>query len=132
MPCGYHLNQEEGLVTITGTDKVSISEAIALGRKLLADPVFDSRLPHLIDLRGMEIDRSKEDSSEFRDFVLMSYRPMVAASIAVVIDHSLDQGSVASLYHLSCAMEQTEMFDRYDQALKWLMRREFVQSAAPP
>ena len=131
MPCGYHLNQDDGLVTITGSGEVSLSEAIGVGRELLADPVFDPDLPHLIDLRGMEVEQTRDDPNDFREFVLQSYRPMVDASIAIVIDHSLDQASVASLFHLSCAMEQTELFDHYDQALKWLMRREFVQTAVP-
>ncbi len=131
MPCGYHLNQEDGLVTITGSGEVSLSEAISIGRELLDDPVFDPQLPHLIDLRGVEVEHSHDDSMEFREFVLQAYRPGVDASIAVVIDHSLDQAAVANLFHLSCAMEQTELFDQYDQALKWLMRREFVQTAVP-
>ncbi len=131
MPCGYHLNEEDGLVTITGSGEVSLKEAISVGHELLADPLFDPGLPQLIDLRGLEVEQSRNDSMELREFVLQSYRPRVDASIAVVIDHSLEQAAVASLFHLSCAMEQTELFDRYDQALKWLMRREFVQSALP-
>ncbi len=130
MPFGYHLNQDDGLVTITGNDKASLAEAIALGRQLLRDPVFDPALPHLVDLRGLEVDGNAEQTHELRDFVLQDYRPSVQASVAVVIDHTLDQHSVAGLYHLSCAMDQTELFDHYDHALRWLMRREFAAGAA--
>ena len=130
MPFGYHLNQDDGLVTITGNDKASLAEAIALGRKLLLDPVFDPELPHLVDLRGLEVAASTQETHELRDFVLQDYRPSVQASVAVVIDHTLDQHSVAGLYHLSCAMDQTELFDHYDHALRWLMRREFAAGAA--
>ena len=42
------------------------------------------------------------------------------------VDGSLDQRSLASLYHLSCSRDKTEVFDHYEQALKWLMRAEFV------
>ena len=130
MPCGYHLNREDGLVTITGSDTISLDEAISLGRELLRDPVFDPELPHLVDLRGLVVERDPKATNDFRDFVLHDYRPNVQASIAVVIDHTLDQTAVAGLYHLSCAMDQTEMFDHYDHALRWLMRREFVSGAA--
>jgi hypothetical protein len=50
----------------------------------------------------------------------------VQASIAVIIDDSLDADTLAGLYHLSCATSITELFDHYDQAIKWLMRREFA------
>ena len=46
-------------------------------------------------------------------------------------DH-LDQMSVASLYHLSCNMPKTELFDQYEQALKWLMKNEFVGETVQP
>ena len=87
MPCDYHLNHDDGLVTITGSDTISLDEAVALGRELLRDPVFDPELPHLVDLRGLEIEPNRKASDSFRDFVLQDYRPNVQASIAVVIDH---------------------------------------------
>ena len=130
MPCAYHLNLEEGLVTITGSEQVALSDAISLGRRLLADPEFDPCLPHLIDLRGLQVEHAAGEGRAFREFVLEDYRPRIEASIAVVIDHTLEQAAVAGLYHISCAMERTEMFDQYDHALRWLMRREFVASGA--
>ena len=86
--------------------------------------------PVFRDLRGLEVAASTQETHELRDFVLQDYRPSVQASVAVVIDHTLDQHSVAGLYHLSCAMDQTELFDHYDHALRWLMRREFAAGAA--
>ncbi len=126
MPCGYHINHEEGLVTITGSTDVEISEACKLGSQLLDDPSFDADLPQLVDLRGLTLSRNQQTSARFRKFVLETYRPRVSSSIAIVIDDSLDQLSLAGLYHMSCSMDKTELFDQYDQALKWLMRREFA------
>ena len=45
-------------------------------------------------------------------------------------DDSLDNKSVAALYHLSTQVNHIEMFDDYDIALRWLMRRQFATSAA--
>ena len=126
MPSNYFINHEEGLVTITGTSAMKLFEAEEVGRALLGDPSFDPYLPHLVDLRGLTLNRSKEESESFRDFMLHAYRPRVASSIAIVVDDSLDQHSLAGLYHVSCSMDQTEVFDDYEHALKWLMRREFV------
>ncbi|NOX50301.1 MAG: hypothetical protein GXP16_07160 [Gammaproteobacteria bacterium] len=125
MPCGFHINKEEGLVTITGNQLVPLYEAVSMGKALMADQNFEPTLPNLVDLRGLEISRSRDETLAFRRFILESYMPLINTSIAIVIDDSLDKSSLAGLYHLSCRMERTELFDHYEQALKWLMRREF-------
>ncbi len=126
MNCGYHINQDDGLVTITGNKNVEIAEAFDLGEALLQDPSFDEQLPHLVDLRGLRLTPNPHSAAAFRTFVLETYRPQVKSSIAIVVDDSLDRLSLAGLYHMSCSMDKTEVFDQYDQALKWLMRREFA------
>ena len=128
MPSNYFINHEEGLVTITSNEAMKLFEAEDVGRTLLKDPSFDPYLPHLVDLRGLTLNRSKKESQSFREFVLNAYRPRVESSIAIVVDGSLDQHSLAGLYHISCSMEQTEVFDDYENALKWLMRREFADN----
>ena len=126
MPCGYHLNLAEGLITVSVTEEVPLEEAAAFARQMLADARYDPSLPQLIDLRGLTVTRTPPDSAAIRDFVLLEYRPRVNASIAIVVDGSLDHRSLASLYHLSCSRNKTELFDHYERALKWLMRTEFV------
>jgi hypothetical protein len=130
MPCGYHINHDEGLLTITGTTQVAIEEASQLAEEILIDPEFDPSLPQLVDLRGIKLSRSAASSIDFRDFMLHTYRPNIHASMAIVVDDSLDRHTLANLYHLACNMSQTELFDQYEQALKWLMRREFAESSA--
>lgn len=126
MPCGYHMNLEDGLVTIKGEAQLSLASLVDLGEQVLADPGFDPYLPQLVDLRGMEVARDKAAAEALRHFTLSIYRPRVHSSIAIVVDGSLNEAELAGLYHLSCAMDKTELFDHYDQALKWLMRREFA------
>ena len=126
MPCGYHMNLEDGLVTIRGEAEINLPSLVNLGEEVLADPGFDPYLPQLVDLRGMQVARDRAAEQALRHFTLSTYRPRVHSSIAIVVDDSLSEPELAGLYHLSCAMDKTELFDQYDQALKWLMRREFA------
>jgi hypothetical protein len=131
MPCGYHVNPDDGLLTITIADVMDVPQLVAFGQQLLADPEFDAELPHLVDLRGLLITPDSQDGQAIRDFVLESYCNRVHSSIAIVIDDSLAPTAIAGLFHVTCAMKNTELFDHYEQALKWLMRREFASSEAP-
>jgi hypothetical protein len=132
MPCGYHINLEDGLVTISAEAELDLAQLHTLGQQVLADPAFDPYLPQLVDLRGLNILHEQDSlhgqqtAEASRNFALSSYRPRVQSSVAVIIDESLDADSIASLFHLSCSMDKTELFDHYDQAIKWLMRREFA------
>ena len=128
MTWGYHINQEAGLVTITGSEKSGFEDAKYIGEQLLKDPGFDSSLPHLVDLRGLTYEPEDLNSDHYRQFAMDTYRQQVSSSIAIVVDESLDNLALAGLYHLSCGMTKTELFDQYDQALKWLMREEFASA----
>ena len=127
MALGYHINSEEGLVTINGSENVRFDEAKQVGEALLNDPHFDAQLPQLVDLRGLIYEPdSIQDPKSFRHFAVDIYRQRVSSSIAIVVNESLDSLALAGLYHMSCSMTKTELFDQYDQALKWLMRKEFA------
>jgi len=129
MPCGYHLNLDDGLITVSGAEATNFNELLSVAEDLLADPEFDPSLPHLVDLRGMQVRQDEQSSASLRLFAVKFYRPQVHSSVAVVVDDSITAGLLASIYHLVCTLDQTELFDHYDQALKWLMRREFVAKA---
>lgn len=129
MSSGYHINADDGLISIHGTADATITEAMDVGRQLLTDPEFDPRLPHLIDFRGLHLEVAGKEAAEFATFALNHYRPAVSASVAIVVDDSLDRHALAALYHLICRMSPAELFDNYEQALKWLMRLEFANTA---
>ncbi|MEM7294076.1 MAG: hypothetical protein AAF420_11885, partial [Pseudomonadota bacterium] len=71
-------------------------------------------------------DQKMAERLKFRNFVIDRYRPALHASLAVVVDDSLSTAALADLYLLVCNLPDTELFDQYDQALKWLMRKEFA------
>ncbi|MEQ8692586.1 MAG: hypothetical protein RIC89_17350 [Pseudomonadales bacterium] len=129
MPCDYHINPNEGLVTITGSAEVSLAEAISTGRSLLVDQAYDPDLPHLIDLRDLRVDMSTQNPEVFRDFVLHEYRHRVTGLVAVVVNDSLQRRALAALYLLTSQVAQSELFDDYNLALRWLMRHEFAPKA---
>ena len=129
MPCNYHINADDGLVTIQGSAYVGLMDAIELGRKLITDQQFDPKLPHLLDLRGLLFDPQSRDKPQFRDFVLHEYQPRVEGLVAVVINDSLDRLSTAALFHLTTRVRQCEIFDNYAQALRWLMRNQFAPAS---
>ena len=70
-----------------------------------------------------------EDSAlgPFSDFVTHRYGPSTNASVAVVVDPDLNAELCAGIYRLSCTLNHSELFEDYDQALKWLMKREFAK-----
>ena len=128
MPFGYHINPEEGLVTITGDGIVMPNEACQVLTELQTHACYDDALPHLIDLRTLAV--AQHDPFELQAlerFLLTRYRPNVSASVAVVVDGALDRFSLAAIFHLVCRAPQTELFDYFDHALRWLIKHEFAQ-----
>ena len=126
MADSYHINQEAGLITVTVDGDFGLPAAISMGRAILGELHFTPTLPQLFDLRGLKTRRSSAESLNFREFVLHEYFARVRANVAIVVDDSLDTRSLAALYHLISRVDMAEMFDNYDQALRWLMRKEFA------
>ena len=129
MSASYHINNSEGLITITGTAQVRLSGAYEVAQQLFEDPAYDPNLPQLIDLRQSSLDIDKSTEEKFRDFILHGYRPLVNSSIAIVVDEKIERQTLARWYHLSSRMDKTELFDQYHQALKWLMHHEFANGS---
>ena len=53
MPAGYHIDHDEGLVTLRAEGSLSLAELVRTGHSLLADERYDPVLPQLLDFRGM-------------------------------------------------------------------------------
>jgi hypothetical protein len=131
MPLGYHINPDDGLITVQGHGEVDVDEITRLGEALLHDAAYDPALPQLLDFRGLrpretDGDVSQEAVEELWSFIQESYRARVMANVAVVIDEHLESQHCADIFLLTCAIQDAELFADYDQALKWLMRRAFA------
>ncbi|MEQ8860672.1 MAG: hypothetical protein RIC56_18675 [Pseudomonadales bacterium] len=136
MALGYHINPDEGLITVHGGGDVVLQELARLGASLLEDPRYDPELPQLLDFRGLRQPKDAPQADEreieaLKDFVRETYRERVKANVAVVIDEHLEDQHCADIYLLTCALREAELFADYDQALKWLIREAFVPGPTP-
>lgn len=135
MPLAYHINTDDGLITVQGAGAVDIEEFRRLGETLLEDHRYDPSLPQLVDLRGLRPAGPASAAtdlalSELLGFLQQRYRARVAADVAVVIDEHLETRHCADIYLLTCAIQMAELFADYDLALRWLMRRAFADPVA--
>lgn len=158
MALDYQINSDEGLINLRGQQHVSLEELFSCAHQMLDDARFEAHLPQLIDLREANIksncealpkaltakepidpsgtiDRASSAESaamaDARSF-LRRFNETVASSVAIVINSELPQPDVAALYRMSCLIERAELFDDYDQALRWLIRRAFAGTEPPP
>jgi len=128
MPATYFISPDEGLITVKVDGNIELEELFGLARGLHEDARYDPDLPLLADLRGMRLELANAASEPFSDFVISRFGSPRNASMAVVVDNDMDRELVAAVYWLSCAVGGNEMFEDYDLALKWLMRREFARA----
>jgi hypothetical protein len=128
MPAEYHINERDDLITLRLRGAVDATEARACAEALLADPAFSPQLPQLIDLREAEPNGAAGEATSFEEYLLDHYRPRIEASVAVVINREWDYDMCAWVYWLCCALQHAELFDDWNQACKWLIKKEFSKS----
>ena len=128
----YHINHEDEFVSVHIDGAVDLVEVFELCQTILADEHLDPTWPHLIDLRGMTPDVKAKALKPFIDFLIGSYRPGIKAPMAVVCDDRGDGELTAAVFRLTCAMGDTELFDDYRLALKWLLREASHEAAGQP
>ena len=124
----YHIAREEGLMSVRVQSPVELVELQGLAGALLESDEYEPELPLLVDLRGMRLELNREDLQPFNRYMVGAFQNR-GASTAVVIDCDMSQKLSAAIYWLACAVGDTEVFDDYDHALKWLIRREFAVPA---
>jgi len=126
MPAEYHINEDEELITVRATGEVNLIDLLETAKLLEADPAYSASVPLLVDLRDMQVNLEQAAIKPFNRFILSRYGQQRDASIAIVVDQEMNRDLCAAIYWLNCAIGNSEMFEDYDQALKWLIRREFA------
>lgn len=127
VPAAYFIEPDEGLITVRVEGDVDIEEVFAAARGLHEDPAYDPSLPLLADLRGMRMALDPVAVEPLNEFIITRFgAPPRNASMAIVVDGDMGGKLCAAIYWLSCAIGGNEMFEDYELALKWLMRREFA------
>lgn len=138
MPCGFHINQDDELIHITASQTVNPDDAQSTFDAVLAHPDFKANMPQLIDLRGIEVTFSDSEEATVRAyhslkrFLIRDYRSKSTAHACVVVDDGLDQEAIAAIFYVTCQLPRTELFDSYEQALRWLIRHEVGGSIRMP
>lgn len=121
----YHINERDELITLTATGVVTSADAKGCIGSLLADKQFDPQLPQLIDLRTAEPSGTIEELAEFESLIRKTYKPQLAAHVAIVVNPDWVETVCAKAFLFSCALDQAELFDGWNQACKWLINKEF-------
>ena len=121
----YHINERDELITLTATEDVTSADARACIGSLLADKLFDPQLPQLIDLRTAMPRGTCEELDEFEALIRKDYQPQLAAHVAIVVNPDWEETVCAKAFLFSCALDQAELFDGWNQACKWLINKEF-------
>ncbi len=127
MAPAFHIASDDGLISIRVSNEIDLAELYELSKAVLSSDDYDPELPLITDLRGMRLDWHKDATAPFTRFMIDNFRNR-PGSMAVVIDSDMHRDLVAGIYWLACAIGGTEVFDDYDHALKWLIRREFVNT----
>ena len=122
MPAQYHINHEDEFVAIRLEGDVDLVAVYELCQTLLSDPEFKPQLPQLVDVRSMKLELTSGAIRPFLNYVTTKYRPHVSARIAVVLDGSMDDDFCAGVFRFVCNLPETEVFDDYALAIKWLLR----------
>ena len=130
MAPAYHIASDDGLISIQVGSEIDLSELYELVKSVLSSEDYDPELPLITDLRGMRLDWHQDATAPFTRFIIDNFKDR-PGSMAAVIDGEMSRDLVAGIYWLACAVGGTEVFDDYDHALKWLIRREFVSTPPP-
>jgi hypothetical protein len=125
MSPGFHIAEEEGLISIQVRNAIDLADLHDLAKDMLDSDEYDAELPLLVDLRGMRLELARRAVAPFNEFIVSSFGGR-QGSIAVVIDGDMSGKLAAAVFWLACAVGHTEVFDDYDHALKWLIRQEFA------
>jgi len=127
VPAQYHINQEDEFIALQFDGVVNLVDIYEVCQALLADPDFDPSLPQLADVRTVELELSPGALRPFLQYVTTKYRPHVTAPIAMVLDGSKDDDFCAGMFQFACRLSDTEVFDDYALAIKWLLGNRWAR-----
>lgn len=126
MPLKFHSNQEEGLTIINGDGPMTWDSLHQVLQDLLDSGEDHTTLPHIIDLREVEVDFDTTTMEPFGEFFAVRFGKEVVGSVAIVIKDGMTAEDCAKFYKVASSIDHAELFDDYNHAMRWLMRREFA------
>jgi len=124
----YHINGDDRLVSLRLQGAVDTAELVALGEKLLSDPDFQPAWPQLVDLRQFDLKLTRGINPVLAEYLNTEYLPRLSGNIAVMVNESISAEDCAEAYKLACPMDNTEVFDDYAHAIRWLLHHGMKQA----
>ena len=129
MAARYHINAEDEFVALQFDGDVDLVEVYELCEAVLKDPDFNPQWPQLADVRNIRLKLSADAMRPFLRYATLKYRPRISAPIAVVLDGAMDDAFCAGIFRFVCRLPDTEVFDDYALALKWLLKNGWARQA---
>ncbi len=123
MPTQVHINEDSQFTSVHIDGAVSVNELQTLLNTVLEDEAFQVNWPQLVDLRGARLESEGYNLQVLLNSIYTQYRPRINAAMAVILDGSIDGELFAKAYRFVCNIPNTELFDNYAQALKWLINQ---------
>jgi hypothetical protein len=121
VPTQIHINEDSQFTSVHIDGSVSVNELQTLLNTVLEDEAFQVNWPQLVDLRGARLESEGYNLQVLLNSIYTQYRPNINAAMAVILDGSIDGELFAQVYRFICNIPNTELFDDYAQALKWLI-----------
>jgi len=124
MPMQIHINEDSQFTSVHIDGTVSVNALQSLLDSVLADKGFKVNWPQLVDLRGARIESDGFSLQVLLNTIYTQYRPNINAEMAIILDGSLNGDTFANVYRFVCNIPDTELFDNYAQAIKWLISQK--------
>ncbi len=128
MPLQFHCNLDEGLTTLNGDGPATWDCLLQGLQALLNDDQHNGEHPHLIDWRQLELELETTEMDPFGEFFALRFASEVTGSIALVVADTLDTQDCAKFYRIASSVGHCELFDDFNHAMRWLMKREFAHT----
>ena len=129
VPTQLYINEDSEFTSVHIDGSVSVNELQTMLNAILEDEAFQGNWPQLVDLRGARLESEGYNLQVLLNSIYTQYRPRINAAMAVILDGSIDGELFAQVYRFVCNIPNTEVFDNYAQALKWLINQSVSSPA---
>jgi hypothetical protein len=122
----YSIDEKERTILAQGWGVLTFSDLLSARVRLAADPVFDSRLPVLADLRDVE--RFELDSIEMQSFAELRSMQHTSRWALVVADNAaFGFARMFQVYREMAGESVVRIFNDREKATAWI-----AEGSAPP
>jgi hypothetical protein len=123
MPAFYKIDKDRKLILITGSDHISLRDALALQEKFRNDPDFNPAFAQLVDLT--QVRKLEFNPGEIRQIAGSAVAaPGVRRAFLANDDVAFGLARMFESYRESMDDTGTRVFRELDQALNWALSKD--------